>query len=67
MNYSEENKAEPQNLPKPTYWPFLTALGIVILLWGILTNIVVSAIGFLLMVISLGGWLSDLYREIKSE
>lgn len=60
-------KAQPQRLPEPTYWPFMLALGIVVLLWGILTNIIVSAVGLVVFVIALAGWLNDLYKEAKTE
>ncbi|MGB7786054.1 MAG: hypothetical protein WBL27_08145 [Salinimicrobium sp.] len=60
-------KAEPQRLPEPTYWPFMLALGIVVLLWGILTNIIVSMVGFVVFIIALAGWLKDLYKEVKTK
>ncbi len=59
-------KAKPTKLPKPTYWPFFLALGLVILLAGILSNIIVSLIGLIVFVVALYGWLSDLYDELKS-
>lgn len=59
------HKAEPQRLPEPTYWPFMLALGIVVLLWGVLTNYVVSIIGFIVFVVALAGWISDLFKEAK--
>lgn len=68
MSDSEKHyKAQPQRLPEPTYWPFMLALGIVVLLWGILTNIIVSAVGLVVFVIALAGWLNDLYKEAKTE
>ena len=60
---SIENKATPEKLPKPTYWPFFMALGIMFLFWGILATWVISAIGFIVFFIALGGWIADLYKE----
>lgn len=68
MSKTEEKyKAQPQRLPQPTYWPFMLALGIVVLLWGILTNIIVSIVGFFVFVIALAGWIKDLYKEAKTQ
>lgn len=63
----DHNKPQPEQLPEPTYWPFFTALGVVLLLWGILTNIVISLIGLATFIVALGGWLTDLYHENKQE
>lgn len=66
MNKEELYKAQPQNLPRPTYWPFFMAFGVVCLFWGILTNWVVSAVGLILFGISLAGWISDIFNELKN-
>ena len=63
----EAQQAQPQRLPEPTFWPFLLALGIVVLLWGILTNFIVSIVGFVVFVIALAGWISALFKEAKTE
>ncbi|MDT0641808.1 hypothetical protein RM553_03085 [Zunongwangia sp. F363] len=63
----ERYKAKPENLPEPTYWPFLLAFGTMLIFWGFLSNIVVSAIGAVIFIVSLGGWITDLYKEKKPE
>lgn len=65
---SEDNKykAKPVNLPEPTYWPFFLAFGITFLLWGILSSWLISVIGMIVLIIALGGWMSDLYHELKN-
>ncbi len=49
-----------EELPHPTYWPTTMALGITFSLWGIVTSWLVSAVGIILFVIALIGWLGDL-------
>ena len=65
---SEDNKykAKPVDLPEPTYWPFFLAFGISLMVWGILTSWLISLIGLIVFVIALGGWISDLYHELKN-
>ncbi len=53
----------PEPLPRPTYWPAVMALGIVFVLWGIATTLLVSGVGFVLFVIALGGWIGEMIRE----
>lgn len=60
-------KAQPENLPEPTYWPFFTALGIVFLFWGILTNGFVSGIGLVVTIVAIRGWILDLHHELKDD
>lgn len=55
--------AEPQELPKPTYWPFFMALGVVFILWGIPTTVYMTAIGGIIFVISLIKWINLLRHE----
>lgn len=64
MEKTNRYKAQPEELPKPTYWPFFTALGVIFIFWGILTNWIVSGIGLLLFGVALFGWITDLYREL---
>ena len=37
VNQEEWQKAAPEELPEPTYWPFYLAMGIMFLAWGLLT------------------------------
>lgn len=66
MKKEEKTKAQPENLPEPTYWPFFTALGCVFAFWGILTNWIVSLVGFIVLIISIRGWIVDLFNELKN-
>jgi hypothetical protein len=50
----------PAHLPRPTYWPITLALGIMFLMWGIVTTIAISVIGLVLLALALGGWIGEL-------
>lgn len=60
-------KAKPEKLPQPTYWPFFLAFGVALVFWGILTNWVVSLIGAILFILSIRGWIIELFFENKKE
>lgn len=49
-----------EELPHPTYWPITMALGIVFMLWGIVTSFIISGVGIVLFVIALVGWIGDI-------
>lgn len=55
----------PKQMPRPTYWPFLLALGCTLFFWGIITTIAVTLIGALVFAVALGGWIYDLFVELK--
>ena len=56
-------KAKPEILPKPTYWPFFLAMGLVFIFWGLLTTWVILVTGAIIFVISLIGWINILRYE----
>lgn len=56
-------KAKPEHLPKPTYWPFFLALGLMFAGWGLLSNWLFSIIGLIVFGISLFGWINNLRNE----
>lgn len=55
--------AEPKKLPKPTYWPFVSALGLTLGLWGILMGWIIAISGFILFFIALAGWIKEINHE----
>lgn len=57
------NKPKPEKTPAPTYWPFIFALGIMFLAWGIIANIFIVGMGLILFAIGLVGWIGDLLHE----
>jgi hypothetical protein len=54
---------KPALIPKPTVWPSALALAVALLGWGLLTSTVLVAIGAILSVVALGGWIGDLRHE----
>ncbi|HEY5461899.1 MAG TPA: cytochrome c oxidase subunit 4 [Hanamia sp.] len=59
----EKVKAKPEVLPEPTYWPFFLAMGLAFLGWGLLTTWLISLAGFIILIISLIGWINILRHE----
>ncbi len=54
---------EGVHIPEPTYTPVFMALGMVCLLWGIVTTPLISLVGAVLFVISIVGWIGKLRHE----
>lgn len=50
------------NEPQPTCVPAALAMGIMMLLWGILTNWIMSAAGALVMVWAITGWVREMHE-----
>lgn len=50
----------------PTYWPAALALGSALLVWGLLASYVISAVGFVIVIASLSGWIADLVRAHRA-
>ena len=44
---------------RPTWWPAALALGIVLVLWGIVTSLMVAAVGVAVFAVALAGWLGE--------
>ena len=51
------------HIPDPTYMPIVMALGIMFMLWGIVTTPLISLLGAVLFVISIKGWIGELRHE----
>jgi len=45
--------------PAPTVWPMVTALGVTMMFGGLVTHVLVSAVGLLLSLIAAVGWWKD--------
>lgn len=63
QNQNEKVKAKPEKLPEPTYWPFFLAMGLAFLGWGLLTTWLISLAGFIILIVSLIGWINILRHE----
>ena len=57
------NTARPQTLLKPTYWPAVMAMGITMILWGIITTVIITAVGLVLFILAAIGWIKDLLGQ----
>lgn len=56
----------PHTLPRPTYWPAVFALGSILILWGLITTLAITAVGSLLFLGALAGWIGELRHEHRS-
>jgi ABC-type antimicrobial peptide transport system permease subunit len=57
--------AEAIHMPDPSYLPFVLALGITITLVGILTGLLVSVIGLLIVIPTLVRWIRSARDEMS--
>ena len=53
----------PAELPEPTYWPAVMALGIVLFAWGFVTTFLITGIGLILVIMAFRGWIGDIRHE----
>lgn len=54
-------------VPAPTAWPFVTALGITLIFTGIVTHVVVSIVGLVILARAAAGWWFAVLPEQKEE
>lgn len=54
-------------LPTPTGWPIICAFGLTLLLYGLVTNLVISLVGFIVGVIGAFGWCFDVFPHPRHE
>ena len=59
MSSEERNSGEMIEVPAPTAWPMITALGIALLAAGLVTHLIVSALGLILALRGAVGWFRD--------
>jgi hypothetical protein len=52
-----------EKIPRPTFWPAALALGTVLLLWGLVTSFIITTVGFVLLFLSIAGWLEEMRHE----
>jgi hypothetical protein len=65
----EKDGHEPEmiELPAPTAWPMIAALGVTLMGAGLVTHAVVSAVGLLLAMIGAVGWWRDVFPQQRLE
>ena len=54
-----------EELPRPTYWPITMAVAITLIAFGIVNALLIIIIGFVLLVVSLIGWIGDVRDEAR--
>jgi hypothetical protein len=57
------NVPKPELIPRPTAWPAGLALGIALFAWGIIASEVILAIGLVVFVATLWGWIGEIRHE----
>lgn len=53
------SETEAIHLPAPTAWPLVLALGLALILTGLVTHLVIGALGFVLLLVGTVGWFLD--------
>lgn len=64
-NEVEFVKAKPEILPAPTYMPFVLAVSVLFLAWGLLSTWIISLAGVIGICISVYGWIKTMLYERK--
>lgn len=52
-----------ETLPRPNFFPAGLAMGTTFIFWGLITSLVILAVGAGLFVASLAGWIYEILRE----
>lgn len=60
-------KAKPEILPAPSYMPFVLAVSLLFVGWGLLSTWIISAAGAVGVCISIFGWIKELVHERTEE
>jgi hypothetical protein len=53
-------------MPAPTLWPVTIAAGLTLLAWGAVTSPIFSAVGALLLLLGIAGWVRELRRDARA-
>jgi hypothetical protein len=57
----------PVRPPPPTIWPFVTAVGMMVIFWGFLLDPLVVCVGAGVFLIGMGGLVGDWVREHRNQ
>ena len=63
---TEPRVTEKRKTPQPTYAPFMLAVGVTMLFWGLATSPVMSAAGFVAIVWALWTWITEIANDWRS-
>lgn len=53
----------PEKMPSPSFWPVMLAFGTSLFFWGFFTSLIISLAGFLVMGVSIAGWIGEMSDE----
>jgi hypothetical protein len=67
MSTNEHEHGDGVDLPIPTPWPIITALGVTLLLAGLVLTLVISLAGILIGLVGAVGWFLDVFPVPKHE
>jgi len=59
--HGHSHKLGTVHLPAPTVWPFVLALGLALIITGMVTHWVISLLGFVLTLRSMVGWFFEMF------
>ena len=63
---TEPRLIEKRKAPEPTYAPFMLAVGVTMLFWGLATSPVMSAAGFVALAWALWTWITEIANDWRS-
>jgi len=61
------NEKPEIHLPGPSYWPIMLAFGLVLISIGVVSNFIVSIVGVIVLLVSVGGWTLENRAEDQEE
>ncbi|MCI0338681.1 MAG: hypothetical protein L0226_13975 [Acidobacteria bacterium] len=64
---NEDHIPDAIEMPAPTYWPMILAFGITLLVAGLVTQVAVSVVGLLLLLLGAVGWFKEIFPMEKHE
>jgi len=53
----------PKNIPGPSVWPAALALAMTMSVWGLISSLIVTGVGAVLLVTALTGWIKEIRDE----
>lgn len=59
------NEKTSSHLPKPTAWPAVMALSITFIFWGLISSLLITAVGLAVFAVSLTGWIGTIRHECR--
>jgi hypothetical protein len=65
-NTIETRLTEKRKAPEPTYAPFMLAVGVTMLFWGLTTSPVMSLAGLIVLAWALWTWITEIANDWRS-